>query len=185
MLISFIYFVYVFINKYIKDKKTKQAIEIYTQIFGKLIIALLLGISIFLMIEYFKSEEKITNHKHFKNIIIESNLNSQIDEVDNFIKQKEEVGKTVYILDCSAAIYMIPLDRYNKNYDMFNLGNFGGNGNKGIIEDIKQKQDAIFLILQEKYINNWQHPIEITNYVKENYKKVDQVAIFDAYEKTE
>lgn len=39
----------------------------------------------------------------------------------------------MYILDYSVAIYMIPVDIYNKNYDMFNKGNFGQNGEKRLL----------------------------------------------------
>lgn len=183
--ISFIYFLYVFINKFLKEEKYKQIIGIYTKSFGTLIILFLAGISAFQLVDYAKSENKSTDHKHFNNILINKDFDLQITKVDEYIKQKEEEGKTAYLLDFAAAMYMIPLDRYNKDYDMFDLGNFGAKGNKGVIEDIKQKKNAIFLIASDEYDVHWQHPIEITDYVKENYKKIDSVAIFDVYEKTE
>ena len=36
--------------------------------------------------------------------------------------------ENIHILDATAALYMIPIDRYNKNYDMFNIGNLGFKG---------------------------------------------------------
>ncbi|MDE5830740.1 MAG: hypothetical protein K2H53_03575, partial [Clostridia bacterium] len=59
---------------------------------------------------------------------IENYLYNQINNIDKFIVEKEENGKTVYMLDVSSSVFMIPLDKYNKNYDMFNLGNFGEQG---------------------------------------------------------
>lgn len=184
-IISLIYFLYVFINKFLKEERDKKIIGIYTKAFGILIILFSVGISALQLIEYSKSENKSTNHKHFNNIIIDEDFDLQITKVDEYIKQKEEEGKTAYLLDFAAAMYMIPLDRYNKDYDIFALGNFGAKGNKGVIEDIKQKENAIFLIASDEYGIHWQQPIEITDYVKENYKKVDSVEIFDVYEKTE
>ena len=109
-------------------------------------------------------------------------MDIQIGIVDNYILQKEQEGKKVYILDFAAAEYLIPIDRYNKDYDMFNIGNFGGKGNKGIIEDIKSKENALFFVAKDEYGVNWQHPVEITDFVKQNYKKIDSIAIFDVYE---
>ena len=45
-----------------------------------------------------------------------------------FIEDKDEAGKDVYILDVMSAIYTVPQDKYYKNYDMFNRGNFGKDG---------------------------------------------------------
>ena len=121
--------------------------------------------------------------KNFKWIPIGENFYNTIKGLDNFIIEEENNGKTVYILDSTAAMYFIPLDKYNKNYDMFNLGNFGENGNQGIIDDIASKDNLVLLIRNSNYAKNWQHPFEITDYVIKNYKKIGNVGIFDVYEK--
>lgn len=46
-------------------------------------------------------------------------------KIDSYILDKEVKGKKVYILDATAPFYMIPLDKYNKDFDMFMKGNFG------------------------------------------------------------
>ena len=104
-----------------------------------------------------------------------------IKQIDEFILRMENHGKTVYILDAMSPMFTIPLNRYNKDYDMFNLGNFGSKGTNGIIEDIEKRQDVLFLILQEE--KNWQHPIEITEYVQENAELIGDINLFDIYEK--
>ena len=48
-----------------------------------------------------------------------------INKIDEFILSNEKKGKSVYILDAAAAMYMIPLNKYNKDYDMLMQGNFG------------------------------------------------------------
>ena len=51
-------------------------------------------------------------------------MNEQISNDNNRSITSE--NKNVYILDASAALYMVPIDRYNKNYDMFNVSQKSG-----------------------------------------------------------
>ena len=55
-------------------------------------------------------------------------------------------------------------------------------GQVGIIEDIKQQENLVFLILNDENPKNWQHPIEITDYVRENAKLIGEINLFDIYE---
>lgn len=102
-----------------------------------------------------------------------------IKEIDTFITSQE---KKVYILDASAAIYMIPIDRYNKDYDMFNKGNLGSLGEEGQIEKLKDSKDKIVLIKNQKYNRNWQNPEKVREYIIENMNKTGEVGVFDIYE---
>ena len=101
-------------------------------------------------------------------------------DVDEYIKSQY---KEVYILDASAVLYTIPIDQYNKNYDMFNKGNLGAKGEEGIIEDLEKKKDIQILILQDKYNRNWQTPLKVIEYVKADLNKKGSVGVFDIYEK--
>ena len=83
-----------------------------------------------------------------------------IIEMDNFILS---CNKEVYILDSDAALYMIPIDRYHKDYDMFNKGNFGSRGEEGKIEDLKEEKDIIVLIK------------------KDGIARIGEILIFDIY----
>ena len=76
---------------------------------------------------------------------------------------------------------MIPINRYNKNYDMFNKGNFGGKGSKGIIEDLQSKENITLLILKNKRNLNWQTPIEVIEYIQQKYEKTGDIEIFDIW----
>ena len=106
----------------------------------------------------------------------------KINEVGNYILEKEKEGYKVYILDFTAAMYMIPLNKYNKNFDMFMKGNFGINGETGLISDLNNaKENTVVLILQNKYGMNWQTPLSVVNYIRDKWKLVDQVSKFDVY----
>ena len=96
---------------------------------------------------------------------------------------KQIVGKKVYILDASACIYMIPIDIYNKDYDMFNKGNLGAKGEKGQIENLENEENIIVLIKNEKYARNWQNPEKVRKYIIENWSKKGEINKFDIYEK--
>jgi hypothetical protein len=110
--------------------------------------------------------EKETELQHFKNIPEDNDLKEYIKEVDEYILQEQSNGKKVYILDASAAIYYIPINQYNKDYDMFLKGNLGGNGEDEIIDRINNEKNAIYLL--KKSGLNWQNPSKVRKYIIDN-----------------
>ena len=128
---------------------------------------------------YIKSNKNM-NIEHYKYLIIKQDTIDYIGKIDKYI---EESKKEVYILDSSAAFYMIPINRYHKDYDMFNLGNLGSKGEDGQIENIKQQVGYVkILIKKDKYSRNWQTPETVRKWIKQNMKKTDQVGTFEVYE---
>ena len=103
-----------------------------------------------------------------------------MQQIDEYIKSQD---KKVYILDPISALYTIPIDVYNKNYDMFLIGNLGKDGEQGIIEDIKNEEDAIYLVKNEQYLRNWQNPEGVREYVINNLEKTGELLYFDIYQK--
>ena len=78
---------------------------------------------------------------------------------------------------------MISLDKYHKDFDMFNKGNFGSKGENGIIEEIKQFPEGTKLFIKNKqYAKNWQTPMEVISFVENTYPKIGEISIFDIYE---
>ena len=131
--------------------------------------------------EYTKQEKNETI-EHYKNIQISEYLQERINEIDNFILEQEKENKKVYILDAESAIYMIPINNYNKDYDMFLKGNIGKDGQEGQIEKIKQKEtNEIILIRKRNLQSNWQTPTEVVNYVRENLEFMGEVSIYEVY----
>ena len=66
---------------------------------------------------------------------------------------------------------MIPIDRYNKDYDMFLRGNIGIGSEDAIIERI-QNEDALYLIKKKGEGVNWQNPHKVTAYIRENMEYI-------------
>lgn len=162
-------------------KKYKKYINILV------IYILLISSSSLLIIETKKviniyNEYQTYSLTHYKYIPINTNIEKLIDIIDLYINSEEKNGYQIYILDASASMYMIPIDKYNKDYDLFNRGNFGYNGEKRLIKEIEERKKTKYLILKDSYKMNWQTPTNIINYVKNNKNKIGKIGIFDIYE---
>ena len=138
------------------------------------IFTIMKGIQIIDSIVLLKNNQDLN---HFKFI---PNYSTLIKNVSNFMLEQE---KKVYILDSSAAIYMIPLDRYNKDYDMFLVGNLGIDEQTGKIQDLEREENILVLILKDEIEINWQDPQEVRTYIKQSWVKVGEIEMFDIYEK--
>ena len=165
----------------INYEKKYKIYKIITLIIWMILFVIILTKGIDNLYKYFKIE-KNTEIQHFKNIEIGQHLKDRIDEIDKYILENEQEGKTVYILDAEAAIYMIPLDKYNKNYDMFLKGNIGKDGEEGQIQTIQQKdENTLFLIRKENLKTNWQTPLKVINYIRENLENIGEISIYEVY----
>lgn len=167
-------------DKLIKDnEKTKKILNITIHIFEGFITIFLLTYIIFNLKSCSKNQGSYSKLNHYKYIPISKKLEEQVNVIDDYIINND---KDVKILDASAVLYMIPINRYNKDYDMFNKGNFGYKGEERLIEEISSNINTQYLILNDKYSKNWQTPINIIEYIKNNKTKVGEVEIFDVYE---
>ena len=117
---------------------------------------------------------------HFKGIPENVGLKKRINEVDEFIIANKENGKNVYVLDAEAAIYYIPLNMYNKDYDMFLKGNLGADGEERIIKRIQSEENAVYLIKQRGL--NWQNPGNVREYIIGNLNHTGNISAFMIYE---
>ena len=128
-MITFLYLVYVLIYSNLKNKeKIKRYIEKFLSYTSKFLLIIMICYSVYQITGYIKNEERRTDINHFENTIIEEYLYDRIIGVGNCIKDQENQGIKVYVLDMTSPLFSIPLDIYNKNYDMFNKGNFGAKG---------------------------------------------------------
>ena len=181
-MISFIgisYMIYeCFMKNFEPEKSEKLKRNIYILIsFISIFLLLFLVWNSLLEIKYkYVLTEKETELQHFKNIPEDKDLKEYIKEVDEYILQEQSNGKKVYILDASAAIYYIPINQYNKDYDMFLKGNFGGDGEDEIIDRINNEENAIYLL--KKSGLNWQNPGKVRDYIIDNLEYSDDILNF-------
>ena len=164
----------------INYNKKYKTYKIATLIIWIVLLAVILTTSINNLYQYIIAE-KNQELKHYKNIIVEKYLQKRINDIDNYIIENE--NKKVYMLDAEAAIAMIPLDKYNKDYDMFLLGNIGKDGEEGQIEKIKQRgKDTIYIIRMKEIPQNWQTPQRVIEYIRENLNFIGTVDAYEIYE---
>lgn len=74
---------------------------------------------------------------------------------------------------------MIPIERYNKDFDMLLLGNLGGENQ--LAQELENAENLILLIARSEELLNWQHPKEITDPIIENWTNIGNVTRFYAY----
>lgn len=173
------YLIKIVYSKYLVNKKILNKIIKGICVFTSTVIVLF---TIFYAIKnikkYREMEKNFSELNHYKYIPINKNLENQIINIDEYITKSKE---KVIILDASASIYMIPIDKYNKNYDMFLKGNLGESSFEKITSDIKNNLETKYLILKDKYKKNWQTPIDIIDFVKINKNKIGEISMYDIY----
>ena len=159
--------------------KINKNIEIWLKYFLRCIICMAsVGCILYFGVKI-RSQNLNTELEHFKYLPMSNEDISGIKEITNYIENRD---KKVYILDATAALYMIPINRYNKNFDMFLNGNLGSKGEKGQIENLENEKQKIILIKNNKYSRNWQNPENVRKYVKTHMMKTGEIGVFDIYE---
>lgn len=179
--ISFIGIILIF-NNIIVDEKNLSKINLFyiyfLEYFSYFLLFYALLVEGYKFYEENKNIEYRSNLNHFKNIPISEDFENTINKIDNYILNSD---KKVYILNFDAAIYMIPINRYNKDYDMFLKGNIGKDGEQGKIEDIIN-EDSKYLIVNDKIKRNWQNPEDVRKYIKSNLILTEEIENYEVYE---
>lgn len=130
--------------------------------------------------EYSKLDKSTINH--YSKLQVNKGLEEKVRKLENFYKEYKE-DKKIILMDPYAALYDIPLDIYNKNYDMFLKGNIGKYGEDGLIAEIQNSKNCIYLIKKEGEPMNWQAPTKVINYVRNNLEKQGIIENFEIYYK--
>ena len=176
LLLMLAYICVSWIETRLHHEQWKKIVAIFVQAFLMMVAIGFAGVNYY---QYFTNPELYSSLNHYKYIPASPGLEKQIEEVDQYIENSKE---EVLMLDASAAVYMIPLEKYHKDYDMLLKGNIGEAGEEKLIEDISNTEGRKYLILKDGYSKNWQTPWPIIDFVKENRNKVSEVSIFDIYE---
>ena len=169
--------------KLLKKDKIIFAMKTFFEAAGILLMLAFIAKSTITLTKYMQDIENQTYLNYFKYIPTDEYLQKRINNVDKYILAQKEEGKETYILDTMAAAFIIPTGEYHKNYDMFNLGNFGSRGEPGIIEDLKNEENIIVLVINDNQRKNWQLPTKVVEYVKDEFTKIGSIDVFDIYKK--
>lgn len=115
---------------------------------------------------------------HYRVIRVDHSIEQMVQEVNAYLQQYPETP--VYILDGTAVLYKIPMERYNKDYDMCLAGNWGNKTPDEMAQALLQ-QGGVMLLAAEEYGINWQVPEEFIKYIKSHAVCVDHVGKYDIY----
>lgn len=184
LLVSSLNFLYYFLKK------------CYDKINIKVKDYVLLSIKMFIILIMFFYAARIIveNINEYKENYQEKNIINHYENLPVSNRQKEinltlkklienNANKNIILADSDACAYTIPFDNYKKNYDMFLKGNIGKDGEDGIIEEIKNSSNTIYILKNRELPLNWQAPVNAINYIRENSEYVGDLDIFEIYYK--
>lgn len=178
LIIEFLGIIGCLLNK----EKIKHCITTIEIIFICLLVYDLTGMTKINFETYIKSN-KITELKHYHFIPSYNQNEMPIKLLSDFIIKNEQKGYNVKIVDSMAAIFKIPIDSYDKNYDLPQIGNIGKDGEDGLIKEIENSHNTMYLILDDEYSQNWQALNKTINYIKENCEEKGEIAFYKVYYK--
>ena len=110
---------------------------------------------------------------------MEQKLQEKIEPVDNYILEEGKKENRVVIISEKAALYMIPLNINNGDFDLAFVGNLGKNGESKLIEKVKNSENTKYLIDKNIY---WQISLNLRNYIITNLEKTGDIGGFEIYE---
>lgn len=164
MYLLLIYILYNLFYEFLCDKKIVYKAT-------KTLIILLLSISVVRIGIYFS---KVINGYEYSNLYFGSLLNDElkekINEVTEYINNSDE---DVIVYSTEAALYMMPLNRSNGYLDEPLLGNFGKEGEDGVIKEISKMENTKIIINKDKKV--YQESDKVINYIKENLNYVGNI----------
>lgn len=100
------------------------------------------------------------------------------DNLIRYEKYLETTDNKVLCLSKYSNFYSVIYKDFNGKFDILNLGNFGVEGEKGLIKEIEDMEDTEFVLYQEY---NTQEPYELRKFIKENYKLKHRDIGFEVY----
>ncbi len=118
----------------------------------------------------------------FEGLYMRKEYEAILKEIADYVTEKEKEGHQIRFADEFSVAVSVAKDRYQKNWDMLLVGNIGRNG----VEDLLDEEGSIwYVVRQDEEELGEQNYFELIHYIKENYRKVDEVMEFEVYEKTD
>ncbi len=102
----------------------------------------------------------------------------EITLIDAYIREQNEEGTTVYILDNFAALYFIPSNQYHKYLDMFLVGNLG---TKTPEECLAEADETSVFLMPDSSRGQFQYPYDAIREFKEGLTEGETLGEFTVY----
>ena len=177
MIINIVYMIYILFEDF------KEKIKKIVTIINIVIILVMIGFSSYSMYEWIKA---VTSAEYpysweepfFGGIISKENYEENI-KIIQYIQENE---KNVIVCSNKAGLYMVPLNRNNGDFDLPFKGNFGIEGENGLIEKVKKMENTQFLISNNENEDIYQESKKVKEYIRNNKRHVGEIGDFDIYE---
>ena len=177
MIINIVYMIYMLFQDF------KNSIQNILKIVNGIIIMIMIIFSAYNMCMWVNT---ITDDRYpysweepfFGGIIGEDEYEKN-ERVSNYI---EENNKNVIVFSNRAALYMVPLNRNNGDFDLPFKGNLGIKGEQGLIEKVKEMENTQFLIYKEENANIYQETVIVKEYIKNTKNCIGEIEGFEIYE---
>lgn len=105
-----------------------------------------------------------------------------IENINHVTRYIENSDNQIIILSHKASLYMIPTKRSNGMMDLPFKGNLGKEGEKGLIEQIKNIENVEILIEKEEDDIHYQESKLAREYIIQNMDKIGEIEEFEIYQ---
>ena len=172
----------IFVIEFIEEKKLNNIINLF------IILSTIyfIGYNTYYGYAYLNSKNICKDIEVYKYMIIDDELKNKMTTICEYIKENEKQGYDTKIISYEANLYMNILNKNNKNMDLPFLGNFGKDGEDGVIKEIQDFKDGTkILILKDdkKKYEIYQESKKINDFIMNNYKKLGEIEDYYIYEK--
>ncbi len=178
--ITFIYLISIMLKE-IKFNNSKKIIKIILVIFS--IFAISFSTYYFVEWLYLINNNPIVVDKHYKPFFGGIMLEDTKKSTDNVLNYVENNKNSVIILSPKAEIYAVLMNKNNGIFDLPLKGNLGKEGEKGLLEKIKNLHNTEILIEKSEDNMLWQESLIVREYIKKNMEKIGEIEEFDIYMK--
>lgn len=183
-LVIIISFIYVIENILIKELKIKVKQEKILYIIITLSYLIYFVSLLSYTLEQINDDKILIEQQGvYQATLISENTVEDLSIITDFIQEQEKNGRKVVILSHKANLYNLNMNRNNGNFDLYFLGNLGKAGEKGLIDEIKEKRNILFLTQKTEENLIGQEALGARKYVIDNCEKVGEIQEYNIYYK--
>ena len=103
------------------------------------------------------------------------------DFTKKILKYMDKSDKEIVLLDANAYYFKLIQDKKIGYIDLINQGNWGYNGSKKLVTQLKKYKETYFLINRDDYKNNSQIDKNALKYVSSHGKKIKEIGCYYIY----
>ena len=151
----------------------KSKIKLNYQLFGYILPI------VYIILLFNISGVKIDNYPNKINNFQYLNVTKKEEIIISKILNEYKKYPNVIFVNNVNMLYELILDKNMNKYSLVNTGNLGRNGEKKLLEYVKNNKELVIFI--PKNINKAQINQKLCKYVKSTYKKIDSVENYDIY----